>query len=108
MSGSRSRPKNAHFATSAPGSRCPPPELALPDRELVAFLHGLGKGVLYVNGRNLGRYWCVNGHLRYYLPKCWLEETNEVVLFEETDAAPDRIVLDWDEFAVGAVVTAGD
>lgn len=85
-----------------------PDELALPDRELVAYLHGLGKGVLYVNGRNLGRYWCINGHLRYYLPKCWLRETNEVVLFEETDTTPDQITLAWDDYAISAMVTAGD
>lgn len=80
-----------------------PAELALPDRELVAYLRGLGKGVLYVNGRNLGRYWCVNGHLRYYIPKCWLAEANEIVLFEETDAAPDGLALAWDDYAISAV-----
>lgn len=82
----------------------PSDELTVPDRELVAYLHGLGKGVLYVNGRNLGRYWCVNGHLRYYLPKCWVREHNEVVLFEETAATPDQITLAWDDYAIAAVV----
>jgi hypothetical protein len=79
-------------------------ELAVPDREIVAYLDGMGKGVLYVNGVNLGRYWVINGHTRYYLPKCWLREHNELVLFEETDAVPDKVRLAWDEMAIGAAV----
>jgi len=83
----------------------PSDELAVSDRELIAHLDGLGKGVLYVNGRNLGRYWCINGHTRYYVPKCWLREHNELVLFEETDATPENARLTWDPLAIAAVVT---
>ncbi len=80
-------------------------ELAFPDRELVAHLDGLGKGVLYVNGINLGRYWVQNGHTRYFVPKCWLREHNELVLFEETDATPEGACLAWDALAIGALVS---
>ena len=59
---------------------------------------------MYVNGINLGRYWAINGHTRYYVPKCWLREHNVLVLFEETDAAPDVVRLAWDDLAIGAVV----
>ena len=79
-------------------------ELDVPDRELIAHLDGLGKGVLYVNGRNLGRYWCINGHTRYYVPKCWLREHNELVLFEETDATPEGIRLAWDQHAIATAI----
>lgn len=82
----------------------PSDELALPDREIIAHLDGLGKGVLYVNGINLGRYWVINGHTRYYIPKCWLREHNELVLFEETGATPDTMRLAWDTLAIGATV----
>ena len=82
----------------------PSEELAVPDREIVAHLDGLGKGVLYVNGINLGRYWVINGHTRYYIPKCWLREHNELVLFEETGATPEGIRLAWDDLAIGALV----
>jgi len=82
----------------------PSDELAVPDREVIAHLDGMGKGVLYVNGINLGRYWAVNGHTRYYVPKCWLREHNELVLFEETDATPDGVRLAWDDLAIGAAV----
>ncbi len=83
----------------------PAEELAFPDRELVAHLDGLGKGVLYVNGINLGRYWVRNGHTRYFVPKCRLREHNELVLFEETDATPERARLAWDVLAIGALVS---
>ena len=82
----------------------PSEELAVPDREIIAHLDGMGKGVLYVNGINLGRYWAINGHTRYYIPKCWLREHNELVLFEETGATPDGVRLAWDDLAAGAVV----
>jgi len=82
----------------------PSEELAVPDREIVAHLDGMGKGILYVNGINLGRYWAINGHTRYYVPKCWLREHNELVLFEETDAVPDSVRLAWDDLAIGTVL----
>ena len=83
----------------------PSEELSVPDREVIAHLDGMGKGVLYVNGINLGRYWAINGHTRYYIPKCWLREHNELVLFEETDATPEDMRLAWDDLAIGAVVS---
>ena len=82
----------------------PSEELSVPDREVIAHLDGMGKGVLYVNGINLGRYWAINGHTRYYVPKCWLREHNELVLFEETDATPEGVYLAWDDLAIGAVI----
>ena len=82
-------------------------ELAVPDREIHAHLEGMGKGVLYVNGINLGRYWAINGHTRYYIPKCWLREHNELVLFEETSASPTGVRLAWDAWAIGATVPVG-
>ena len=82
----------------------PSSELAVPDREVIAHLDGMGKGVLYVNGINLGRYWAINGHTRYYIPKCWLREHNELVLFEEMAAVPDLVRLAWDDLAIGAVM----
>ncbi len=82
----------------------PAAELDVPDRELIAHLDGMGKGVLYVNGRNLGRYWAINGHTRYYVPKCWLREHNEFVLFEETDASPDSVRLAWDPLTIAAIL----
>jgi beta-galactosidase len=42
-----------------------------------------GKGVVWVNGHNLGRYWQVGPQQTLYLPKEWLKKgANEVMVFE--------------------------
>lgn len=43
----------------------------------------LGKGVLWVNGRNLGRFWNIGPQRSLYVPEPWLcEGRNEVVAFD--------------------------
>jgi beta-galactosidase len=49
------------------------------------------KGVVWVNGHNLGRYWDIGPQTRLYCPAPWLRAgENEVVVFDlhKTDAAP--------------------
>ena len=49
------------------------------------------KGVVYVNGHNLGRYWEIGPQRRLYCPASWLKKgTNEVVVFDMflTEAKP--------------------
>lgn len=48
-------------------------------------MRGWGKGIVFVNGINLGRYWSTVGpQLTLYLPGCWLKKgKNEVVVFEQ-------------------------
>jgi hypothetical protein len=58
------------------------------DRPMFVRLEGEGKGQLYLNGKDVGRYWSIGPQQRYYLPACWLDEENELVLFEETGVAP--------------------
>lgn len=42
-----------------------------------------GKGVVWVNGHNLGRYWQVGAQQALFLPGCWLKQgENEIVLLE--------------------------
>jgi len=43
----------------------------------------LGKGIVFVNGHNLGRYWQVGPQQTLYVPGCWLKENNEIVVFEQ-------------------------
>ena len=54
------------------------------------FLHVIGakKGQLYLNGHNLGRFWTVGPQQDYYLPACWLEKENELLVFEEQGRIP--------------------
>jgi beta-galactosidase len=51
-------------------------------------LAGADKGQLFLNGHNLGRFWSIGPQHYYYLPPCWLEERNELLIFSETGAAP--------------------
>ncbi len=47
------------------------------------------KGVVYVNGKNLGRYWDIGPQKRLYCPASWLKKgKNEIVIFDllETEA----------------------
>jgi beta-galactosidase len=54
---------------------------------------GYRKGVVWVNGHNLGRYWDIGPQKRLYCPAPWLKAgVNEVVVFDlhQTTAAPLR------------------
>ena len=43
-----------------------------------------GKGIVFVNGVNLGRYWKVGPQQTLYLPGCYLNKgTNTIVVFEQ-------------------------
>ncbi len=46
-------------------------------------LTGMAKGVIWLNGHSLGRYWTLNGHEDYCIPHTWLRENNRLVVFEE-------------------------
>ena len=51
-----------------------------------------GKGVVWVNGHNLGRYWYVGPQQTLYLPGPWLRKgDNEVVVLELLRADKDRL-----------------
>lgn len=42
-----------------------------------------GKGIVFVNGVNLGRYWKVGPQHTLYLPGCFLKKKNKIVIFEQ-------------------------
>jgi beta-galactosidase len=43
-----------------------------------------GKGIVFVNGINLGRYWKVGPQQTLFLPGCYLRKgKNEIVIFEQ-------------------------
>ncbi|XP_074535593.1 beta-galactosidase-1-like protein 2 [Halichoeres trimaculatus] len=45
-----------------------------------------GKGVVFINGRNLGRYWSIGPQQTLYLPATWLHSgNNQVIVFEEQE-----------------------
>ncbi|XP_024413283.2 beta-galactosidase-1-like protein 2 isoform X2 [Desmodus rotundus] len=52
-------------------------------------LEGWEKGVAFVNGQNLGRYWNIGPQETLYLPGAWLDQgINQVLVFEERMAGP--------------------
>uniref|UniRef100_A0A8C7EF87 Beta-galactosidase-1-like protein 2 n=1 Tax=Nothoprocta perdicaria TaxID=30464 RepID=A0A8C7EF87_NOTPE len=58
-------------------------------------LQGWEKGVVFVNSRNLGRYWKIGPQETLYLPAPWLwKGSNEIIIFEERTAG--RIIQSVD------------
>ena len=46
-------------------------------------LQAFGKGHVFVNGHNLGRYWHIGPQQTLYLPGCWLRKgTNEIIIID--------------------------
>jgi beta-galactosidase GanA len=40
------------------------------------------KGVVFVNGHNLGRYWTIGPQQQLFVPGAWLKDSNEVLVLE--------------------------
>jgi beta-galactosidase len=53
------------------------------------------KGVVWVNGNNLGRYWNLGPQQRLYCPAPWLKAgANEIVIFDLHQIRPETIALE--------------
>lgn len=52
-----------------------------------------GKGIVFVNGHHLGRYWSAGPQQTLYLPGCWLKKgNNEIVIFEQWNRIETPVV----------------
>lgn len=52
-----------------------------------------GKGIVFVNGHNIGRYWQVGPQQTLYVPGPWLKKgENKVVVFEQLNDAPQQVL----------------
>jgi len=52
-----------------------------------------GKGIVFVNGHNLGRYWKAGPQQTLYLPGCWLKKgKNSVTIFEQQNDKPQSVL----------------
>jgi beta-galactosidase len=50
-------------------------------------MHGYGKGFVFLNGHNLGKYWYIGPQQTLYIPAGWLHKgRNEIYVFDELDA----------------------
>jgi beta-galactosidase len=55
-------------------------------------LSGYSKGVVYINGHNLGRYWNLGPQYRLYCPASWLRKgDNEIVVFDLHQENPAQV-----------------
>ena len=64
-------------------------------------MHGFGKGFVFLNGHNLGKYWYIGPQQTIYVPAVWLRKgKNEITVFDELNSghhsisALDHPVLD--------------
>jgi len=56
-------------------------------------MSGWGKGIVFVNGHNLGRYWHVGPQQTLYLPGVWLNKgENKIVIFEQLNDKAQQTV----------------
>jgi beta-galactosidase len=62
-----------------------------------------GKGVVWINGHNLGRFWSIGPQQTLYLPGPWLQKgRNEIIVFE-IDGTENPIVAGLDKPILNAV-----
>ncbi|MCX2477089.1 beta-galactosidase [Pedobacter sp. MC2016-05] len=52
-----------------------------------------GKGIVFINGINIGRYWSVGPQQTLYVPGCWLKVgKNDIVIFEQKNDVMQKSV----------------
>jgi beta-galactosidase len=52
-------------------------------------MEGWGKGIVFINGHNIGRYWQVGPQQTLYIPGVWLKKgENKIVIFEQLNENP--------------------
>lgn len=52
-----------------------------------------GKGIVFINGRNLGRYWKVGPQQTLYLPGAWLKKgKNEIIILDQLNETVQKSI----------------
>ena len=52
-------------------------------------MESFGKGIVFINGINIGRYWQVGPQQTLYIPGVWLKKgENKIVIFEQLNVEP--------------------
>ena len=51
----------------------------------------MGKGQIWLNGQNAGRYWQIGPQEFYKLPVSWLQAENELLLLDEQGCEPKEV-----------------
>jgi beta-galactosidase len=51
-----------------------------------------GKGCVWINGHNIGRFWYIGAQQTLYVPAPWLRKgKNEIMIFEQLNVGQDAI-----------------
>ncbi len=58
-------------------------------------LRGMGKGQVWLNGHNAGRYWQIGPQEWTKLPQSWLQDHNELLLLEEQGRKPRDVFIEF-------------
>jgi beta-galactosidase len=58
-------------------------------------LRGWGKGNVWVNGRNLGRYWRAGPQQSLFAPGCWLKAGKNTVIVLDLEDGGERTISGW-------------
>ncbi|RYF63578.1 MAG: beta-galactosidase, partial [Cytophagaceae bacterium] len=54
-------------------------------------MQGWGKGIVYVNGHHLGRFWNVGPQQTLYVPGCWLKSgANTILVFDQQNKSVQK------------------
>ena len=50
------------------------------------------KGMVWINGHNLGRYWNIGPQMRLFCPNLWLKKgLNEIIIFDLHQTTPKPV-----------------
>ena len=56
-------------------------------------MKGFKKGIVLVNGVNIGRYWSRGPQRTLYLPAPVLKERNEIIILDQEGSAPSEVPI---------------
>lgn len=62
-------------------------------------MRGWGKGIFFVNGFNLGRYWSVGPQMTMYIPKEILNRGENSFVVVELEKAPSSLEINFSDVA---------
>lgn len=78
----------------------------IPDAAMrLEFGENAGKGSVWINGFNIGRYWSLGPQQSLWIPCELLQKMNEVVILEEMKIVPAKIRLDIKPFGHVSEIT---
>jgi len=68
-------------------------------------MQGWGKGIVFVNGINIGRYWKIGPQQTLYLPGCWLKKgMNSIVVLDQLNSTKQTEISTVTVPALDAVI----